>query len=30
MKTALLLSGNPRFSADFDSQINAYKNSQVD
>lgn len=30
MRTALLLSGNPRFSADFDSQINNLKNSDVD
>ena len=30
MRTALLLTGNPRFSADFDSQINNLKNSSVD
>ena len=30
MRTALLLSGNPRFSADFDSQIHNLQNSEVD
>lgn len=30
MKTALLLSGNPRFSVDFDSQIHNLQNSDVD
>lgn len=30
MKTALLLSGNPRFSKDFDSQIENLQNSEVD
>ena len=30
MKTALLFSGNPRFSADFDSQIENLQNSDVD
>jgi hypothetical protein len=30
MKTALLLSGNPRFSVDFDSQLENLQNSNVD
>jgi len=30
MKTALLLSGNPRFSADFDSQLSNLQNSNID
>jgi|688.fasta_scaffold05675_28 hypothetical protein len=30
MKTALLLTGNPRFSKDFDSQIHNLKNSEID
>ena len=29
MRTALLLTGNPRFSIDFDSQINNLKNSRL-
>jgi len=30
MKTALLLSGNPRFSIDFDSQLQNLQGSEVD
>jgi len=30
MKTALLISGNPRFSADFDSQLENLQNSDID
>lgn len=30
MKTALLLTGNPRFSADFDSQLNNLQNSDIE
>lgn len=30
MKTALLLTGNPRFSIDFKSQLNNLQNSQID
>ena len=30
MKTALLLSGNPRFSIDFDSQLDALQKSDID
>lgn len=30
MKTALLLSGNPRFSIDFDSQLSNLQNSDID